>query len=304
MEVTSEGPTSLASDELIPTKPEGKLDEIFSLDCVSDAATRQANLEYAVKTGVPWVLYRQKPRPGKVAIVGSGPSATDYIETLKNWDGEIWGINRAFPWMRHRGVKPSAFVGIDPEWFLLECTYHMEETQPPFDATYYLAAQVHPKVFDFLKDHNVRLWFAADREMTFPRGAVTVPGGSTALTRAPYLACLLGYTDVHIFGGDSSYTHKTHVHGGEKPSKEQGLILVENSGRVFETTRAMFTQASDMVEVVMNFPGSITIHGDGLMPTMVQEKYESGEHQRLIELETAELAQMTRAQRRALRRAA
>lgn len=289
------------TDELIPTKPEGRLDEIFNLDCVSDAATRQANLEYAIKTGVPWCLYR-KPRPGKVAIVGSGPSATDYIPMLKEWDGEIWGINRAFPWLRHRGVKATAFVGLDPEIILKDCTYHMEEPHPPYDATYYLAAQVHPEVIDFLKGHNVRLWFAADREVKFPYGAVTVPGGSTALTRAPYLASLLGYSDVHVFGGDSSFTHKTHVHGGEVPTQEQGTIPVVNSGRVFWTNKQMLAQASDMVEIVMNFPGSITIHGDGLMPTMVQEKHDSGEHERLIALEAAEMAGMTRAERRALRR--
>jgi hypothetical protein len=289
----------LSTDELIPTKPEGKFDEIFNLDCVSDKETRQANLDYAVKTGVPWVQYR-KPRKGKVAIVGSGPSATDYIPMLKEWDGEVWGINRAFPWLRHRGVKVDAFVGIDPEWFLLECTYHTEEPHPPFDATYYLAAQVHPKVFDFLSKHNVKLWFAADREVKLPIGAVPVPGGSTALTRAPYLASLLGYEDVHIFGGDSSYTHKTHVHGGELP--EKGVIPVVNSGRLFHTNTAMFAQASDMVEIVTNFPGSITIHGDGLMPQMVQEKHDSGEHEQLIAMEAMEMAGMTRAQRRALRR--
>jgi hypothetical protein len=40
-------------------------------------------------------------------------------------------------------VKPTGFLGIDPEWFLVECLPNIPE-----DVTYYLAAQVHPCVFD------------------------------------------------------------------------------------------------------------------------------------------------------------
>jgi hypothetical protein len=123
------------------TQPE-TFDKIFEIDCVLEPKERQKHIDSAVARKLR-VVVKRKERKGKVAIVASGPSATDYVDLLKSWDGEIWGINRAFEWMRHRGVKPTGFLGIDPEWFLVECLPNIPE-----DVTYYLAAQVHPGVFD------------------------------------------------------------------------------------------------------------------------------------------------------------
>jgi hypothetical protein len=75
-----------------------------------------------------------------------------------------------------------------------------------------------PGVFDRLKDRDVRLWYMADDQVKLPWGAYPIYGGSTCLSRAPNLAWALGYREVHVFGGDSSFTHKTHVHGGELPA--------------------------------------------------------------------------------------
>jgi hypothetical protein len=278
---------------LTPLKPAGRVDEVFEIDCVSDATVRQRHLDLAVARGLPLVRYRDA-RKGKVAIVASGPSARDYVDTLKAWDGEIWGINGAFHWMIKRGIKPHAFVGIDPEEILKD--YLID---PPEDATYYLASQVHPGVFDHLKDRNVRLWFHADREIKLPDGCYPVPGGSSCLGRAPYLASLLGWQDVHLFGGDSSFPGETHVYGGSQPAN---TVPVEVDGVVYLSTRAFITQASDIVEIVQNFPGTITVHGSGLMPAMVQQAKDSGIHEWLIAQETAEMAGLNRQQRRAMKK--
>lgn len=283
---------------LTPLKPEGTLDTIFSIDCVSNKDIRQAHLESALKRNLP-VCVPRALRKGKLAIVASAPSATDYVDLLKAWDGEIWGINGAFAWMRHRGIKPHAFVGIDPEWFLKD---YLIET--PDDVTYYLASQVHPDVFDHLKGRNIRLWFQADTEVKFPVGTITVPGGSTCLGRSIYLACMLGWQDVHLFGADSSFTHKTHVYGGALPTKEQGLILTEASGQVFKTTRVMMTQACDLVVTVQNFPGTISIHGHGLLQAMCEDVKRSGISEMLAQEEAAQISGMNRKQRRALRKVA
>jgi len=280
---------------LTPLKPLGSINEIFDIDCVSNAEVRQKHIDAAVARNLPRVTYRDVRR-GKLAIVASGPSVGDYVDTLKQWDGQIWGINGAFAWMLHRGIKPNAFVGIDPEWFLKDYLIQM-----PDDATYYLAAQVHPDVFDHLAGKNVRLWFQADGEVKLPIGAVPVPGGSSCLGRAPYLACLMGWQDVHIFGGDSSFTHKTHVYGGELPSN---ICFAEAGGRSFKTTRTMIAQACEMVEIVQNFPGSITIHGDGLMPSMCEDLKNSGQHEALIAEEAAIMSGLNRKQRRAMKKVA
>ena len=172
---------------------------------------------------------------------------------------------------------------------LVECLPNIPE-----DAIYYLAAQVHPCVFDHLKDRDVRLWYMADDQVKLPWGAYPIYGGSTCLSRAPNLAWALGYREVHVFGGDSSFTHKTHVHGGELPTN---TIEARVGDRMFKTTRAMMSQGVEFVEQMpewarMKPPLSVSIYGDGLMPALVAEAMNSGGYEQYI-------AEQERAKRRA-----
>jgi uncharacterized Rossmann fold enzyme len=289
---------------LTPLKPLGTIDQIFELDCVYDKDARQKHIDYVVGKNTPRVVQHVK-RDGKVAIVASGPSATEYVDLLRDWDGEIWGINGAFVWLMHRGVKPTAFIGLDPEPMLKD--YLIER---PDDATYYLAAQVHPEVFQHLEGWNVRLWFPADSQVNFPFGAVPVYGGTTCLGRAPNLAYLLGYREVHIFGCDSSFTDKSHVYGGqgELPA---GTFPIELGPRTFITTRQMLQQACDFTEQMVEWarpgddgsePLSVSLYGDGLLQSMFAQTLENGSYQQYLR-ETYPKG-LTRKQRKALRRAA
>jgi len=273
---------------LTPLRDEpGTIDQIFEIDCVADKDTRQAHIDSALKRNLPWVVTRKR-RKGKVAIVASGPSVTDYVDELKAFDGEIWGINRAFEWMRHRGVKPTGFLGVDPEWFLVEALPNIPE-----DATYYLAAQVHPDVFDHLKGRNVRLWFMADSQVKLPWGTdqFQIWGGSTCLSRAPNLAYVLGYREVHVYGGDSSYTNKTHVHEGE--GLPSNIVLFNVDGEIFPTSKAMISQACEFVEQFPEWakgkePLSVTVHGGGLISALLQQKLGSGDYERYLREQLAE----------------
>jgi hypothetical protein len=278
-------------------KPEGRFDELIKIDCVADIDTRQRNIDYAVSLGLPLCIQRKR-RKGKVAIVGSGPSVSECVDILKEFDGEIWGINRSFEWMRHRGVKPTAFLGIDPEWFLTECL-----PTTPEDATYYIATQVHPSVFDHLSGKNIRLWAMADSEVRHPATFTPIYGGTTCLTRAPNLAWHLGYREVHIFGGDSSYTHKTHVHGGELPAN---TVINEVNGVPYKTTKAMMSQACEFIEQMvewarMDEPLSVSLYGDGLMQSLYGSTLASGAYEQYLAEEMR--PHMNRKQRRASRAA-
>jgi len=273
----------------------GRADQVFDIDVVSDPAGRQSHIDSALKRNLPRVIQRKR-RPGKVAVVASGPSVADYVDVLKDWDGEIWGINRAFEWMRHRGIKPTGFLGIDPEWFLVECLPSIPE-----DATYYIASQAHPGVFDHLKDRNVRLWFLADGQVKHPSDAYLIFGGSTCLGRAPNLAYALGYRDVHIFGGDSSYTHKQYVHGDDLPANTVSAFV---GGREFRTQRNLIQQASEFVEQMVEWargsdPIAVTLYGDGLMQAWYAHQCESGCYEAY--LREAAQPHLNRKQRRAMR---
>lgn len=288
--------------ELTPLKPLGTIDQIFELDCVYDKDARQVHVDAALKRGLPWCV-RRKVRPGKVAIVASGPSATDYVDLLKTWDGEVWGINGAFAWMRKRGIKPTAFVGLDPEPILRDYLIDV-----PADATYYLATQVHPWVFDHLRDRNVRIWFPADGQVCYPYGATPIYGGSTCLGRAPNLAYHLGWREVHIFGCDSSFTHKSHVYGdAQLPA---GTFTVEMGDLKFLTTRQMMQQACDFAEAMVEWarpgddgsePLSVSLYGDGLLQSMYGQTLATGSYHQFMR-ETYPQG-LNRKQRRGARRA-
>ena len=252
---------------------------------------------------MPWCV-RRKVRAGKVAIVASGPSATEFVDLLKGWDGEIWGINGAFVWMRRRGIEPTAFLGLDPEPFLAD---YLIET--PDEATYLLATQVHPEVFDHLRGKTVRLWFPADSQVTYPAGAVPVYGGTTCLGRAPNLAYLLGYREVHIFGCDSSFTDRSHVYGdtGYPP----GTFPMEMGSRLYMTTRQMVQQACDFTEQMVEWarpgddgsmPLSVSLYGDGLLQAMFAQTLERGAYQQYLRERYP--AGLNRKQRRAARKVA
>jgi len=276
-------------------KPAGRADQVFDIDVVSDPTVRQSHIDSALGRNLPRVIQRKR-RPGKVAVVASGPSVADYVDVLKDWDGEIWGINRAFEWMRHRGIKPTGFLGIDPEWFLVECLPSIPE-----DATYYIASQAHPGVFDHLKDRNVRLWFLADGQVKHPSDAYLIFGGSTCLGRAPNLAYALGYRDVYIFGGDSSYTHKQYVHGDDLPANTVSAFV---GGREFRTQRNLIQQASEFVEQMVEWargsdPIAVTLYGDGLMQAWYAHQSESGCYEAY--LREAAQPHLNRKQRRAMR---
>lgn len=278
-----------------PAKPLGRTDEVFDLDVVYDQKVRQEYIDSAVARNLPRVVARKK-RPGKVAIVASAPSVGDYVDLLKSWDGEIWGINRALAWMIHRDIKPTGFLGIDPEPILKDCLPNIPE-----DVTYYLAAQVHPCVFDYLKDRNVKLWFMADSQVRLPKDVYLIYGGSTCLGRAPNLAYALGYREVHIFGGDSSYTHKQYVHGDELPPN---WCPAEINGRIFKTQRNLIQQASEFVEQMVEWsrppdPLSVTLYGDGLLQAWYAHQCESGCYEQYL----SEVCRsgMNRKQRRAIK---
>ena len=123
------------------------------------------------------------------------------------------------------------------------------------------------------------------------------------MSRAPNLAWTLGFRDVHVFGGDSSFTHKTHVHGGDLPANARAAVV---GGRAFKTTVAMMSQACEYIEQMVEWarmpdPLSVTLYGDGLLPALYQQQYESGLYEAYLR-ETTQ-PHLNRKQRRAMRQA-
>lgn len=208
--------------------------ELSKTECVVDREVRALQMAYAMQRGLP-VCTKEPAHTRKLAIVASGPSLKDYLDELREFDGDVWAINGALDYLNRSGVTVSGFVCIDPQDWLADYLKN-----PP-SITYYIASVCHPDVFDAVNGHDVRIWHLKDADS--PENAV--PGGTVCVTRAPYLALMLGYRDISLFGCDGSFAETNHVYGDgyERPDAR---LTVQVGNEFFETEVGFFHQASEL----------------------------------------------------------
>ena len=89
-----------------------------------------------------------------------------------------------------------------------------------------MGAIVDPCVLDRLKDRTVALWFHEQDGLKFSKGLWVVDGGSTAVTRAPFLADMLGFKDITIFGADCSVAQHSRYCYGRKYKEDSVAPLI------------------------------------------------------------------------------
>lgn len=169
--------------------------------CVVDDAGRLANLKSNLARGLP-VCGDIPERKEPLAIVGSGPSLAGHLEEIKDWPGEVWAINGAYDYLLDNGLIADGFVAIDPLPGLAEYVQN-----PQKETKFYIASTCDPSVIDALEGHEVWLWHAFnDDNSAYPEGQKLIIGGTTVVTRAPFLALVLGWRDITLMGVDSSYS--------------------------------------------------------------------------------------------------
>lgn len=170
---------------------------------------------------------------GTCSVVGSGPTIR---ETHKELVGDVLAINSAISYLLDMGIVPKFGV-------LWDGTEVIEKFARPHPGiTYLVASRCHPKVFERLKGCKVVVWHAGgdhdildvmqDQEVATRMGIPQplICGGSAGVTRTIYVASVLGYTDVHLFGADSCYSgDDTHVRGSVVPEKDILVSLGDNS---------------------------------------------------------------------------
>lgn len=169
---------------------------------------------------------------GACSVVGSGPTIK---ETHKELVGDVIAINSAISYLLDQGIVPK--FGL-----LWDGTEYVEQfARPHPDIVYLVASRCHPKVFERLKDCKVIVWHAGgDHDildvMVRPEVIAKMSpqplicGGSAGVTRTLYVASVLGYTDIHLYGADSCYTgDDTHIRGSLVPEKDILVSLGDNT---------------------------------------------------------------------------
>ncbi len=202
-----------------------------------------------------------------VSICGSGPSLKDSYPELT---GDILACNSAIKFLLGKGYVPTYGMIWDASEVCVDFAI------PHKDITYLLGARCHPKVYERLHgckiiswhaggDHNI-VEFLTEQKVE----DVLINGGSAAVTRALYLAHALGYTDLHIFGGDSSYEKDTHV-TGESLVKEKRIVIDVGDyegAPTFITTPELCGQVEEFKQIYPMFLSmgiNITVHGHGML---------------------------------------
>ena len=205
-------------------------------------------------------------KSGAVAIVGSGPSLKTNWQELRDFKGDIIACNAACQFLLAKGITPQYMFCFDADPLALEFF------TPHPDITYLLASRCCPQAFDLIRGCRLVLWHAAGDERIRPilearrRNEPMIVGGSAAVTRAIVLAMPMGYTDLHVYGGDSSFADgDTHI---RKSTTVERRMLIKCNGREFEVAPWMTIQVGDLEKLspMINRLGlRLHFHGDGLM---------------------------------------
>jgi hypothetical protein len=234
--------------------------------CIVNAEGRQANLDKVLSLGLPTVN-KLPARAGQLAIVASGPSVRDHLDELRAWPDEIWAINGAYDYLLGQGIVPHGFFAIDPLPDLVE---YVERAHA--DTTFYVAATCDVSVFERLKGHKVLTFYPDAEDMKYPEGAGMIGGGTTALTRAPYLGLLQGWRDITLFGADSSYAGGEYCYewGSYSTDIAQPKIWVEVGGNHYETEVGLMKQVSQMGVIMQKFNGMLKVKCGGLMDAFLK----------------------------------
>lgn len=243
---------------------------------------------------------------GTLIICGGGPSIGDVaqikkIRALATKGGRVWAVNKTHDFLLSKNIKPWAACLLDPMPWVANYIQ-----RPQRDTIYALASQCHPDVFHAFRalktnHENVYVWHAGvdydgkgypvellEREYA-GQDWLVIPGPTTVGLRSILVGYALGFRTFHLFGMDSSMRvgpdSSSALHAYEKPKPADApegwvTLRTSKSEQKFFTNAHMARQATDFEETMENIAGlvkagtmqaiSITVHGDGLLPSLAE----------------------------------
>lgn len=236
-----------------------------------------SNIETNLKRDLPWFLGALPHRNTAVLVCG-GPSLKDSIQSIrdhKRRGARIITVNNAMRYLMEQGIEPDVHVMLDarPE----NAEFVRDAPEGP---QYFLASQVHPDVFEALKDRQVTVWHnavgdgeemdkAAEPYVTEERPLIQVPGGCTVGLRGMWLAFFSGYRKLHIYGMDGSYEGDTHHAYPQSLNDGEDLMQVAMGERTYMCSKWMVRQADEFhwcFAELTKMGMQIFVHGRGLIP--------------------------------------
>ena len=218
-------------------------------------------------------------------IVASGASLRDTEKELRDlvWSGgKIVALNGAYRWCIEHNLKPSACIILDARESNAEFVH-----EPVEGCRYLLAAQCHPRAFDYCRDREVFIWHACTggdaehdvlKEYYFNR-VYPITLGTTVGVRAISLLRMLGFPRFELFGLDSCWTGNEHHAFPQKENEKDKRFRVwlRPEGRDdkvlrFECAPWHMKQAEDFQTLIRERGNlfQLNVHGEGLIASILR----------------------------------
>ena len=247
--------------------------------CDTSEDVRLANIDSAIKRGLPALCRFAPPHGGRLLAVGGGPSLPRYLGDLqrqrKRPGRHLWCVNGTHDFLIRRGILPDACVLLDASPLV------HKGVKPDRRVVYLVGSQCDPSTFDLLLDAgcDVRLWHAwnGDGIKHFLQAKQTagewmiLGGGCTVTLRCLNVGYSLGFRDFRFYGLDSSVEGDRH-HAYDDAEMYEDRIEVIAHGRKFWTNHNFAAQANDFNRMFGEMMDCrIEAIGDGLIPWMSQE---------------------------------
>lgn len=224
-------------------------------------------------------LEQAEAHSGHAVIVGGGPSLAGSIEEirLRAQNGQhIFALNNTAKYLLERGIKPDWQIIIDSR----PSNARFLEGAPALGVI--LASQCDPALFDCLDGYQrvVLIHCAMDdigkHIHNGNQSTLTIGGGITAGITAMATVFTAGYRAIHLYGYDSSDADdgSPHAYPQNETDPEKLRIPCWVAGRQFSSSYAMYAQAMDFPRfslMLAKMDAEITVHGDGLLPTIAKE---------------------------------
>lgn len=232
------------------------------------------NVESCILRSLPSFTEIVDTKRGAVSVVGSGPSLKENwtkLARLQKSGVPIIACNASFQFLLERGLKPEYFFCFDADPLMLEFMTPVE------GVTYLMASRCPPRAFDLIEGQKIYVWNAGGDENIVkilrkhddpskPEEKI-INGGGAAVTRAMSLAETMGFSKIHIWGGDSSFKNgDTHIR--KSTTQEKNMFVAVNK-RKFEIAPWMATQVNDFKILAPSLAAhhgvKLVVHGDSLL---------------------------------------
>lgn len=270
--------------EYVPPGQEFKFREVLGGQVNVEHAVIHAQVRKNIRRPIPQINVFP-PNEYKVALLCGGPSLAD-AKIPRGY--KVATVNNTYNWALDRGLKPSIYIQLDARESNLRFV-----AKPLKTCRYLLHSQVHPAIFDHLKDYNVNIWHGVKKDS--PESKIldryylkrwhNIRGGSSAGTRSIFLLYMLGVRTLRIYGMDSSlrkgehhaYEQKENQHDSDAP------ITVKVGRRKFKAALWMASQLDEFLMMAPFIPPdmNVSFEGDGLLQYVVQETAKRGDVPRI-----------------------